>query len=106
MIEPEKNPPLKGDIARDGRVQFTAKQGQYLAYIHLYRRLHRQGPAEIEIARYFRVSPPAAHQMLVVLEEKGLITREPGVARSVRVAVPRNEIPDLNDEDGLHDRQY
>ena len=77
--------------------QFTQKQGQYLAYIHLYRRLHRQGPAEGDIARDFRVSPPTVHQMIVKLAELGLITREPGVARSMRVAIPASEIPDLED---------
>ena len=79
--------------------QFTQKQGQYLAYIHLYRRLHRQGPAEGDIARDFRVSPPTVHQMIVKLEELGLITREPGVPRSVRVTLPASEIPDLEDEE-------
>ena len=77
--------------------QFTQKQGQYLAYIHLYRRLHRQGPAEGDIARDFRVSPPTVHQMIVKLEELDLITREPGVARSMRVAIPTSEIPELED---------
>lgn len=78
--------------------RFTAKQGQYLAYLYLYRKLHRSSPSETEIAEYFRVSPPSAHQMIVKLEEKGLITREPGVPRSVRVAVPKSEIPDLEDD--------
>jgi Mn-dependent DtxR family transcriptional regulator len=78
--------------------RFTKKQGQYLAYVHLYRKLHRQGPAEIDIARYFRVSPPTAHQMIVKLEELGLVTRERGVARSLRVAIPASEIPELEDE--------
>lgn len=78
--------------------QFTKKQGQYLAYIHLYRKLHRQGPAESDITRYFRVSPPTVHQMIVKLDELGLITREPGVSRSVRVAIPASEIPELDDE--------
>jgi repressor LexA len=77
--------------------QFTQKQGQYLAYIHLYRRLHRQGPAEGDIARDFRVSPPTVHQMIVKLDELGLLTREPGVARSMRVAIPTSEIPELED---------
>ena len=77
--------------------QFTQKQGQYLAYIHLYRRLDRHGPAEGDIARDFRVSPPTVHQMIVKLEELGLITREPGVARSMRVAIPTSEIPELED---------
>jgi DNA-binding MarR family transcriptional regulator len=87
------------EAAKGASVRFTAKQGQYLAYLHLYRKLHRCSPAESEIAEYFRVSPPAVHQMIVHLEEQGLVTREPGVARSVRVAVPGSAIPDLeNDE--------
>ena len=44
--------------------RFTKKQGQYLAFIHLYRKLHRQGPAELDIARYFRVSPPTDHRRI------------------------------------------
>ena len=79
--------------------RFTAKQGQYLAYLYLYRKLHRQSPAESEIGRYFRVSPPSVHQMILKLEELGLITRQPGVPRSVRVAVPRSEIPELEDDE-------
>ena len=75
--------------------QFTNKQGQYLAYIHLYRKLHRQGPSEADMVQYFRVSPPTVHQMIVKLEQLGLITRKPGVARSVRVAIAADEIPDL-----------
>lgn len=78
--------------------KFTKKQGQYLAFIHLYRKLNRQGPAELDIAKYFRVSPPSVHQMVVKLDELGLITREPGVSRSMRVAIPASEIPDLEDE--------
>jgi hypothetical protein len=78
---------------------FTPTQGQYLAYLSLYRTLHRQSPSESEIAQYFRVSPPSAHQMIVKLEEKGLITREPGVARSIRVTVPRSELPPLGDDE-------
>ena len=53
--------------------EFTKKQGQYLALIHLYRKLHRQGPAELDIAKYFRVSPASVHQMIVKLDELGLI---------------------------------
>jgi DNA-binding MarR family transcriptional regulator len=76
---------------------FTAKQGQYLAYIHLYRKLHRRGPSESEICQYFRVSPPTVHQMILTLERKGLVTREMGIPRSARVAVPIRELPDLED---------
>ena len=43
---------------------FTPKQGQYLAFIHLYTRLHRKPPAETDMQEYFRVSPPSVHQMV------------------------------------------
>jgi hypothetical protein len=36
---------------------FTAKQGQYLAFIDSYTKIHRQAPAESDLQRYFRVSP-------------------------------------------------
>jgi hypothetical protein len=44
-------------VSRSGKT-FTAKQGQYLAYIHLYARLHRRSPAETDMQEYFRVSSP------------------------------------------------
>jgi DNA-binding MarR family transcriptional regulator len=76
---------------------YTAKQGQYLAFIHAYRRLHDQAPAEADIQRFFRVSPPSVHQMILKLEQAGLITRQPGVARSITLAITprrcRSSIP-------------
>jgi len=74
---------------------FTNKQGQYLAFIYYYSKLMRQAPSEAEIQRYFRVSPAAIHQMIVTLAEKGLISREPGQARSIRLLLPRVALPDL-----------
>ncbi len=44
---------------------------------------------------YFGVSAPSVHQMIVTLERKGLISRVPGQARSVRVLVPREQLPVL-----------
>ncbi|MBN1935351.1 MAG: MarR family transcriptional regulator [Anaerolineae bacterium] len=75
--------------------QFTPKQGQYLAFIYTYTRLNRQPPAEADIQRYFRVTPPTVHQMIVRLTEKGLIRRVPGVARSIEVLAPVEELPPL-----------
>ena len=46
---------------------FTPKQGQYLAFIHLYTHLHRRPPAETDMQEYFRVSPPSVHQMVLAL---------------------------------------
>jgi repressor LexA len=52
------------------------------------------------MVQYFRVSPPSAHQMIVKLEQTGLITRESGVPRSVRVAIAVGELPDLDETEG------
>ncbi len=74
---------------------YTTRQGQYLAFIHTYTRLHGQPPAEADMAAYFGVSPPSVHQMVVTLEHRGLIQRTPGQARSLRVLLPPTAIPDL-----------
>jgi len=65
----------------------TATQGKYLAYISLYRRLHRKSPSEADMQKFFRVTPATVHQMILQLERKGLIERTPGQARSIRVLV-------------------
>jgi hypothetical protein len=75
---------------------YTAKQAQYLAYIHTYRRLHGQPPAEADIQRFFQVSPPSVHQMILKLEQAGLITRQPGVARSITLLIDPKALPELN----------
>ena len=77
------------------RKAFTAKQGQYLAYIHLYTRLHRRPPAETDMQEYFRVSPPSVHQMVLSLERAGFIRRQPRTARSIELLVDPAELPDL-----------
>jgi repressor LexA len=74
---------------------FTEKQGQYLAFIHLYTKLHREPPAQSDLQRFFRVTPPTVHQMLVRLEELGLISRVPRRPRSIQVLVPASELPEL-----------
>ncbi len=74
---------------------FTAKQGQYLASIHLYTRLHRRPPAETDMQEYFRVSPPSVHQMVLTLERAGFIVRQPGVARSIQLLVDPGQLPEL-----------
>jgi repressor LexA len=45
--------------------------------------------------QYFRVSPPAIHQMVLTLEARGLIARTPGKARSIHLLISRDELPDL-----------
>ena len=74
---------------------FTPKQGQYLAFIHLYTRLHRRPPAEADMQEYFRVSPPSVHQMVLSLERAGLIRRQPRTPRSIEILVDPKNLPEL-----------
>ena len=76
-------------------MRYTDKQGQYLAFIFYYTKIHGHAPAEADMQRYFRVSPPAVHQMILTLESRGLIERVPGEGRSIRLMIPRHELPDL-----------
>jgi hypothetical protein len=86
--------------AEKQKPQFTHRQGQFLAFIHVFRKLHRQGPAETDMAKFFGLTPPSTHGMVVKLEELGLVTREAGVARSIRVVVPEDDLPALENIDG------
>jgi len=74
---------------------YTPKQGQYLAFLYYYTKIHRCPPAEWEMQQYFRVSPPSVHQMILKLESRGLIERAPGQARSIRVLIAPEQIPTL-----------
>jgi Mn-dependent DtxR family transcriptional regulator len=74
---------------------FTEKQGQYLAFIYAYTRVLGRPPAEADIQRYFKVTPPTVHQMVLTLERTGLIRRAPGVARSIELLVEPESLPVL-----------
>jgi repressor LexA len=78
-----------------GTGRFTVKQGQYLAFIYYYSKIHGRAPAESELQEYFKVSPPSVHQMVLTLQARGLISREPGRPRSIRLLLDRGELPDL-----------
>jgi len=75
--------------------RYSHKQGQYLAFIHLYGKLHQCAPSEWEIQEHFRVSPPSVHDMILRLEANGLIERTPGAARSIRLLILPEELPEL-----------
>jgi DNA-binding MarR family transcriptional regulator len=74
---------------------FTDKQGQYLAFIDAYTRVHGHAPAEADMQRHFGVTPPSVHQMVLTLERAGLIRRQPGLARSIQVLVDPDRLPRL-----------
>jgi Mn-dependent DtxR family transcriptional regulator len=80
---------------RPKAVNFTPKQGQYLAFIYAYTRVHGRPPAEADMQRHFGVSPPSVHQMVLALERAELVRRQPGVARSIEVLVAPELLPVL-----------
>ena len=84
-----------GPARRTGPHRFTQKQGQYLAFIYVYARMFRQAPAEADMQRHFLVTPPSVHQMVLTLERVGLIRRQPGIARSIKVLVDPQALPPL-----------
>ena len=74
---------------------YTEKQGQYLAFIYYYTKVNGRPPAHADMQRYFQVTPPTVHQMVLTLEQKGLIRRVPGQARAIQVLLPLEELPPL-----------
>jgi repressor LexA len=75
--------------------RYSAKQGQYLAFIYYYTKIHGVAPAEFDMQLHFQVSPPSVHQMVLRLEANGWIERVPWQSRSIRPLIPREELPEL-----------
>lgn len=72
--------------ARTANPKPTPTQLAYLDFIRKYVELHKTAPAEHEMQAFFGTTPPAVHQMVVTLTKKGFIERQPGKARSIRLA--------------------
>lgn len=75
--------------------RYTEKQGQYLVFIYYYSKIHGCSPSEADMQRYFAVTPPTVHQMVLSLERNGLIERTAGKARSIGLLLPRHELPEF-----------
>jgi DNA-binding MarR family transcriptional regulator len=84
-----------GSGCSTGPQRFTDKQGQYLAFIHAYTLVLGRPPAEADLQRHFRVTPPSVHQMVLTLERARLIRRRPGIARSIELLVEPKRLPPL-----------
>ena len=82
------------ELTARARQRYTEKQGQYLAFIYYYAKIHRRSPSEAEMQEYFGVTAPVVHQMILSLEKNGVIERTAGKARSIRLLLPRHELPD------------
>ena len=83
------------NCAADSRPVFTPRQGQYLAFIYAYTLVNGRPPAQADIQRFFRLTPPSVHQMLLTLERSSLISRRAGVPRSITVLIDRYALPQL-----------
>lgn len=66
-----------------------------MAFIYTYALLNRQPPAEADFQRFFCVTAPSVHQMIVQLQKLGLIRRTPRQARSIELLVPPDQLPAL-----------
>lgn len=75
----------------------TRKQGQFLAYIHVYMRSNQAGlaPTHAALQHYFGLTPPSVNSMLARLEERGYIRRTPGHARGITLTIDPELIPSL-----------
>jgi DNA-binding MarR family transcriptional regulator len=76
------------------RPHFTPRQGQFLAFIQAYTLVNGRPPAEADMMRFFQLIPPSVHQMVLILERAGLISRQPGVPQSIVVLLNRSALPE------------
>ena len=92
--EPEsRSVPATKPATAAADVPFTKTQGRYLAFIHRYISRFGRAPSESDIQRHFLVSAPSVNAMMQTLTRKGLISRVPGVPRSIKLLVPPDLLP-------------
>lgn len=82
-------------IHKTSKHKYTPKQGQYLAFIYYYTKLNGCPPAEADMQKFFKVTPPSVHQMILSLEKRGFIEKIPGKPRSISILLPPEELPEL-----------
>lgn len=76
----------------------TRQQGQFLAFIREYTMRNSAGvaPSHADFQRYFNLTPPSVNSMLIRLEQRGFIRREPGRARAIELVITPDWIPPLD----------
>ena len=82
-------------MSNPSQPSFTERQGQFLAYIHQYSILNGCAPAEADMQRFFQITPPSVHSMVLTLARRGFIQRVPGQARSITLIVSPDSLPPL-----------
>jgi len=77
--------------------RFADEQGQNLALIHACSLVNDRPPAEADMERYFGVTPPSVHRMIVELEQRGFrfTRRPPRQPRSIEVILGPSKLPRL-----------
>jgi hypothetical protein len=87
---------ITGDAENQPRTApFTDTQGQYLAYIATYTKLHRRPPAEADLQQYFGVRPHTVHHMIVVLTERDSFAVDPARRGASKCSSPPEHLPPL-----------
>jgi hypothetical protein len=82
--------------AGDSHPRFTPKgRDNFSRSSTPYTLVNERPPAQADIQRFFRLTPPSVYQMLLTLERDGLISRRAGVPRSITVRVDRALLPAL-----------
>ena len=76
----------------------TRQQGQFLAFIREYISRNSAGvaPSHADLQRYFNLTPPSVNSMLIRLEQRRFIRREPGKARAIELVIDPGWIPPLD----------
>jgi DNA-binding MarR family transcriptional regulator len=87
---------MQTDLSIDKeKLNYTEKEGQYLAFIFYYTKINGIPPAQADFQRYFSVTPPTVHQTIIRLEKNKLIERKQNTARSLRILIPEELLPRL-----------
>ncbi len=85
---------------RPGVATAVHPQGGPISCLHSpYTFLNGRPPAEADMIRFFRLTPPTVHQMVLTLDQAGLISRTPGAPRSIVVLLDRSALPELEPRD-------
>ncbi|WP_252179489.1 MarR family transcriptional regulator [Endozoicomonas sp. 4G] len=76
-------------------IEFTELQGQYLSFIYNFTKINGIPPAESDLQKYFKVTAPTVHQMVIKLHKLGLISQKPHQPRTMKVEIPIYYLPYL-----------
>ncbi len=97
MVSRSEKPSATLPSGSSGSEGPTRQQGQFLAFIREYMMRNRTGqaPSHADLQRFFNLTPPSVNSMLIRLEQRGFIRREPGKARAIEIVIDSELIPPL-----------